>query len=107
SPLDPPATQHDVAVVTYDRLPRRDRALRRIEDDLELILAGDLQRRRLGGMVVANLRLATHRHRLVRAATEEIRLPRDQPAALEHFLFADGNAIVLGVDVHDVNRMPQ
>ena len=60
SPLDPSAAEHFFAVVQHHRLPRRDGALRLIENDRQLIGAVARRGGRLRLVVVADLRLAAN-----------------------------------------------
>ena len=58
--IDPPARQDDIAVIKHCGLPGRDRRLRLIETDGELIGRSHRRDCRLRLMVVTNLRLTAH-----------------------------------------------
>src|ERR1700675_2015131 len=82
SAADDTAADHKVVTVPHDGLPRRDRALGRIEDDLGGSVSPGAHRRRRGAMAMTDARLDPQR-RARRLARDEVHVGGDQPITLE------------------------
>src|SRR4051794_34069916 len=105
--IDPPATEHDIAVIQHSRLSGGDRRLRIIEGDAKLVVTIARDASGLWRMVVANLRVTRQVRCAAQTLAEDVDLPRDQRALQQRFLLADRHTILLGIDVHDVDRITE
>src|SRR6476646_4516647 len=84
---NPPATHYDITVIENRRLPGRDRALRLIEGDKNLVRPGLLDHCR--GRFVAMANLHADPHRLTQIIDgNQIRAPRNQRLRVQVLLLA-------------------